>query len=67
MVRELLVCRACGTIILASAQSHFTHLVRAGRAEAARRNSRGKIRQHLRLDRQEETLAHKGVNLDVST
>ena len=65
-VRERLVCRACETITQVPAPFHPISRGRAG-PELLATILEAKFGQHLPLNRQSETFAHEGINLDVST
>ena len=65
-VRERLVCRACETITQIPAPFHPIFRGRAG-PELLATILEAKFGQHLPLNRQSETFAREGIELDVST
>lgn len=65
-VREKLVCRACETIIQPPAPFHPIARGRAG-PELLATILDAKFAQHLPLNRQSETFAREGIELDTST
>ena len=65
-VRERMACRACETITQPPAPFHPIARGRAG-PELLATILEAKFGQHLPLNRQSETFAHEGIELDVST
>ena len=65
-VRDRLVCRACETITQVPAPFRPISRGRAG-PELLATILEAKFGQHLPLNRQSETFAHEGINLDLST